>query len=312
MEQHGRREHPQQPQRRRKRRRATPLGIVLGVVKWIFITLWTVLLVGVCTALIGLHFFKEYIDTVVTPSVAVRAEDYTMNLSSFIYYQDKETGTWKEFQNVHGEQNRILVSFDKMSDYLWQAAVSIEDERFFQHEGVDWKRTAGAVLELVAGDGSYGGSTLTQQVLKNMTKDNAPYVNRKVREIFRALEFEKNYSKEYILELYLNTIYLGQTCYGVQTAAQFYFGKDAKDLSLAESACLIAITNNPSIFGPLYDITYTREDGTKVTPREMNKERQEVILNKMAEVINPETGVPFITEAQRDAAKAEVDRKSVV
>ena len=104
MEQHGRREHPQQPQRRRKRRRATPLGIVLGVVKWIFITLWTVLLVGVCTALIGLHFFKEYIDTVVTPSVAVRAEDYTMNLSSFIYYQDKETGTWKEFQNVHGEQ----------------------------------------------------------------------------------------------------------------------------------------------------------------------------------------------------------------
>ena len=116
LEQHGRREHPQQPQRRRKRRRPTALGVVLGVVKWIFITLWTVLLVGVCTALIGLHFFKEYIDTVVTPSVAVRAEDYTMNLSSFIYYQDKETGAWKEFQNVHGEQNRILVSFDKMSD----------------------------------------------------------------------------------------------------------------------------------------------------------------------------------------------------
>lgn len=308
LEQHGRREHPQQPQRRRKRRRPTALGVVLGVVKWTFITLWTVLIVGVCTALIGLHFFKEYIDTVVTPNVAVRAEDYTMNLSSFIYYQDKETGAWKEFQNVHGEQNRILVDFDEMSPYLWQAAVAVEDKRFFQHEGVDWRRTLGAVKDLIIGDGSYGGSTITQQVLKNMTKDNAPYVNRKVREIFRALEFEKNYSKEYILELYLNTIYLGQTCYGVQTAAQFYFGKDAKDLSLAESACLIAITNNPSIYGPLYDITYTREDGTKVTPREKNKERQEMILDLMAadDIINPETGLPYITKAQAEAAKAEI------
>lgn len=310
LEQHGRREQPQPPQRRRKRRRSTPLGVALGVVKWIFITLWTVLIVGVCTALIGLHFFKEYIDTVVTPNVAVRAEDYTMKLSSFIYYQDKETGAWKEFQSVHGAENRILVEFKDMSPYLWQAAVAIEDHRFFQHEGVDWRRTLGAVKELITGDGSYGGSTLTQQVLKNMTHDNKPYVNRKVREIFRALEFEKNYTKEFILEQYLNDIYLGQGCYGVQTAAQFYFGKDAKDLDLAESACLIAITNNPSIYGPLYDVTYTREDGSKVTPREKNKERQETILDRMAneDVINPQTGLPYITKAQAEAAKAEVLR----
>ncbi|MCI8842209.1 MAG: transglycosylase, partial [Oscillibacter sp.] len=308
MEQHGRREPPQQPQRRRKRRRPTALGVVLGVVKWTFITLWTVLIVGVCTALIGLHFFKEYIDTVVTPNVAVRAEDYTMNLSSFIYYQDEETGNWKELKSIHGEENRILVEFKDMSPYLWQAAVAIEDHRFFQHEGVDWWRTLGAVKDLILGDGSYGGSTITQQVLKNMTNDNMPYVNRKVREIFRALEFEKNYSKQFILEQYLNDIYLGQGCHGVQTAAQFYFGKDAKDLDLAESACLIAITNNPSIYGPLYDITYTREDGSTVTPREKNKERQETILDRMAneEVINPETGLPYITKAQAEAAKAEV------
>nr|WP_325233038.1 transglycosylase domain-containing protein [uncultured Oscillibacter sp.] len=310
LEQHGRREQPspQQPQRRRKSRKPSPVRIALGVVKWIFITLWTVLLIGVCTALVGLHFFKEYIDTVVTPNVAVRAEDYTMKLSSFIYYQDKETGSWKELQSVHGAENRILVEFKDMSPYLWQAAVSIEDERFFKHQGVDWKRTLGAVKELITGDGSYGGSTITQQVLKNMTKDNKPYVNRKVREIFRALEFEKNYGKEYILEQYLNDIYLGQGCYGVQTAAQFYFGKDAKDLSLAESACIIAITNNPSLYGPLYDVTYTREDGTKVTPRELNKNRQETILNKMCDenVINPETGLPYITKAQAEAAKAEV------
>ena len=256
----------------------------------------------------GLHFFKEYIDTVVTPNVEVRAEDYTMNLSSFIYYQDKESGQWKEFQNIHGDENRILVEFKDMSKYLWQAAVAVEDKRFFQHEGVDWIRTLYAVKELAVGDGSQGGSTITQQVLKNMTDDDRPYVNRKVREIFRALEFEKNYTKNYILEQYLNDIYLGQGCYGVQTAAQFYFGKDAKDLNLAESACIIAITNNPSLYGPLYDVTYTRKDGTKITPRELNKERQEMILDTMAkeDVINPETGVSYITKEQAEAAKAEV------
>ena len=308
MEQHGRRETaPARPQRRRKPKRS-PLGYVLGVFKWTFFTLWTILLIGACSALIGLHFFKEYIENVVNPAVEVRAEDYTMNLSSFIYYQDKETGAWKEWQTIHGEENRILVDFDEMSDYLWQAAVAVEDKRFFTHEGVDWRRTLGAVKELAVGDGSYGGSTITQQVLKNMTEDNKPYVNRKVREIFRALEFEKNYKKEYILELYLNTIYLGKGCCGVQTAAQFYFGKDAKDLDLAESACIIAITNNPSLYGPMYDITYTREDGTKVTPRELNKKRQEMILDLMADenIINPNTGLPYITKTQAEAAKAEV------
>ena len=309
MEQHGRREAASpRPQARRRRPRHTALGVVRGIIKWFFITLWTVLLVGICTALVGLHFFKEYIDTVVTPNVEVRAEDYTMNLSSFIYYQDKESGQWKEFQNIHGDENRILVEFKDMSKYLWQAAVAVEDKRFFQHEGVDWIRTLYAVKELAVGDGSQGGSTITQQVLKNMTDDDRPYVNRKVREIFRALEFEKNYTKNYILEQYLNDIYLGQGCYGVQTAAQFYFGKDAKDLDLAESACIIAITNNPSLYGPLYDVTYTREDGTKITPRELNKERQEMILDTMAkeDVINPETGVSYITKEQAEAAKAEV------
>jgi len=276
--------------------------------KGILFTLWTLLLIGVCTALVGLHFFKEYIDNVVTPAVEVRAEDYTMSLSSFIYYQDKESGQWKEFQSVHGPVNRILVDFEEMSDYLWQAAVAIEDQRFFTHQGVDWKRTLGAVKELVVGDGSYGGSTITQQVLKNMTEDNQPYVNRKVREIFRALEFEKNYTKDYILELYLNTIFLGKGCYGVQTAAQFYFGKDAKDLDLAESASLIAITNNPSMYGPMSTITVVQKDGTKASPRELNKERQELILDKMCseDVINPETGLPYITKEQAEAAKAEV------
>ena len=93
-----------------------------------------------------------------------------------------------------------------------------------------------------------------------MTGDDGNTINRKVREIFRALEFEKNYTKQEILEMYLNTIYLGQGCYGVQTASEFYFGKDVSELDPAECACLIAITNNPSLYGPMSTITITRED----------------------------------------------------
>ena len=115
-----------------------------------------------------------------------------------------------------------------------------------------------------------------------MTGDDAGTVNRKIREIFRALKFEENNTKEEILTMYLNTIYLGKGCYGVKTAAEYYFGKDVSELSLAECASLIAITNNPSLYGPMYDITYTREDGTKITPRELNKQRQENILTKMS------------------------------
>ena len=113
MEQHGRREQQPPPQRpsRRGRRKRTPVSYALGALKGIFLTLWTILLIGVGAGLIGLHFFKEYIDTVITPSVEVRAEDYTMKLSSFVYYQDKETGNWKEWQSVHGTENRVLVDF---------------------------------------------------------------------------------------------------------------------------------------------------------------------------------------------------------
>ena len=189
----------------------------------------------------------------------MNADDYTMNLSSIIYYQDKESGEWVEYQTVYGDENRIWVDFDQMPAALWQAAVAIEDHRFFEHEGVDWKRTLGATVNFFTqSQDTFGGSTLTQQVLKNMTQDNGNTVNRKVREIFRALEFEKNYTKEEILEYYLNTIYLGQGCYGVQTAAEFYFGKDVSELDVAECASLIAITNNPSIYGPMSTITFNR------------------------------------------------------
>ena len=119
-------------------------------------------------------------------------------------------------------------------------------------------------------------------MLKNMTGENQNTINRKVKEIFRALEFDKTYSKEQIMEWYLNYIYLGDNCYGVATAAQNYFGKELDELSLAECASLISITNNPSKYGPNSNLRVTDPDtGAVKTARDFNKERQELVLWKM-------------------------------
>ena len=228
--------HPQGADHSRKRRKVRPGHVAGGVV----MTVFTLVLIGVCTTLMLLGIFMRYVNTSLLPTLEVRAEDYTMSQSSVVYYQDKESGQWVEFQKVHGQENRVLIDIDDMSPYLWQAAVSIEDERFFSHHGVDWKRTLGAtLLTLTGSNDSYGGSTITQQMLKNMTGENQNTINRKVKEIFRALEFEKNNTKSQILELYLNMIYLGSGCGGVETAAEYYFGKSAKDLTAAESASRI-------------------------------------------------------------------------
>lgn len=310
---HGRREQtPRQPDRRpegrSRKRRASAGQIVLSTVGRVLFTLFTLVLIGVCTAGIFAYIFMQYIETSVAPNLAVSMEDYDLDLSSFIYYQDQETGEWVEYQTIHGVENRILVEFKDIPDAMWQAAVAIEDQRFFQHHGVDWKRTIAAVLTFFTGDDTFGASTITQQVLRNMTEDKEVTVNRKIREIFRALQFEQNNTKDQILERYLNTIYLGCGCYGVQSAAQFYFGKDVSELSVAECASIISITNNPGLFGPMSTITITRKDGSTITPRQANKNRQEDVLNKMAdpEVINPKTGLPYLTEEECARAKAEV------
>ena len=298
---HGKREPAREevsrkPKKQKRTKRRWFGKFLLGI--------FTLMVIGVCTVVLLAGIFMTYVETTLTPTLQVRAEDYTMNLSSHIYYQDKSTGQWVEYQTLYGTENRIWVDIEDMPDELWQAVVAIEDERFFQHQGVDWKRTAGATVNMFVGmRNTFGGSTITQQLLKNMTGDNDGTVNRKVREIFRALEFEKNYSKEQILELYLNTIYLGKGCYGVQTAANYYFGKDVSELSAAECACLIAITNNPYQYSPMSTLVITRDDGTKVTARELNKNRQENILWKM---YDPETGLCYLDEKQYEAAKKEV------
>ncbi len=136
-----------------------------------------------------------------------------------------------------------------MSPYLRFAFIATEDQRFEKHSGVDWIRTIGVIVK--PSNRSQGGSTITQQLIKNLTDENDVTIVRKFNEILSALNLERNYNKDEIIEAYLNTIYLSEGCYGVKTASEKYFGKDVSDLNIAECACLAAITQYPYKYDPL-------------------------------------------------------------
>lgn len=245
-----------QPSRKRRSGGAGRVFAVIGKV------LGTLVLVGVITCAILACFAAVYIKTVIMPDAGLDLKSFDTKLSSTIYYTDKTTGQPVELQTLHGDENRVWVSFDEIPDYLKEATVAIEDKRFYSHHGVDWLRTAKGVLSMFTGGDIQGGSTITQQLIKNMTKDNEVTVRRKIQEIFRALEVDKNYSKDLILEYYLNYIFLGHKCSGVATGAMYYFNKDVSELDLAECAVLISITNNPSMYDPF---TYPENSQMRAT-----------------------------------------------
>ncbi|WP_027622209.1 transglycosylase domain-containing protein [Acetivibrio clariflavus] len=191
----------------------------------------------------------------------------------------------KEICALQGIENREMVDFSDIPRYLRDAFVAIEDKRFYQHSGVDFKRFASAVINFILPGGeSHGGSTITQQVVKNVTGETRRSIKRKVQEAWRAILLERNLTKDQILEIYMNLIYMGENCYGVQSAAKTYFGKDVKDLTLAECASLAGITNLPAKYNP-----FTAKG------RENNIKRQRIILNEMLEL-------NFITQQEYDEA----------
>ena len=228
----------------------------------------TILLIGILTALLFLCIFAFYIKTCIIPATKLDLSDYALNQTSTIYYEDSK-GNWKELTTLHGLENRIWVDYDRIPQYMEKALISIEDKRFYRHNGVDWYRTAGAFVNMFVGmKNTFGGSTITQQLIKNLTQQDDITVQRKLLEIFQALEFEKDHDKKEIIEWYLNAVYFGEGCYGVQTAAQTYFGKDVSELSLAECAAIVGITNLPTYYDPFYSV-------------ENNKARQENVLQCM-------------------------------
>ncbi len=252
---------------------------------WIGKIFGTLVLVGFLTLLIFACIFAMYIKNDLTEQVDFSVEGFELDQTSVIYYQDRATGQWKELRRLYENENRVWVGLEDIPLNLRNACIAIEDRKFEDHQGVDWLRTIRASLNMFTGERIYGASTITQQLIKNLTHDDEVTVRRKLLEIFRALEFEKQYSKDDILEWYLNIIPLGQRCYGVQAASLVYFGKNVEDLSLAECASLIGITNNPSMYDP-----YLNE--------EANKSRQVDILYTML-------NQGYISESQYDQAKNE-------
>ena len=175
------------------------------------------------------------------PSLDLQKLDY----SSIIYVQN-EDGEFEEYLSLHSSENRVWVNFADIPQAMKDAIVAIEDKRFREHNGVDWTTTFGAVFKLFTGQDGGGGSTITQQLVKNITGKNEVSLLRKVREIFMALKLEDEYSKDEILEAYLNIVSFGSGCNGVQAAAQLYFGKDISQCDIAECAAIAGITQNKS------------------------------------------------------------------
>ena len=227
-----------------------------------------ILILGLFTAI--------YISTSVEKEIDSEIfEIINTNTSSTIYYfnnqetRSKDSATELFGSDIYGGYRNIPLEYNKIPKNLINAFVAIEDKRFFEHEGVDWKRTVGATANyFLKFRNEFGGSTITQQLIKNVTGEDDYSLKRKLQEIFWAADLESKMSKEDILCSYLNIINLSNGCYGVGAAAKYYFSKEVSELSLGECVAIAAITNNPSY----YDLKNNPEN---------NKKRRKLILDEM-------------------------------
>lgn len=244
--------------KRKKRRNGRKLLRLFSV--FVLAVILSVLLAGTLICL-----FTDPIDTSLL----------NVKMTSTIYYEDKN-GEKNVIQNLYSGENRTWADFEKIPLNMKNAFVAIEDERFYSHPGFDIKRLTGAGLNTFLrifnrNRSVYGGSTITQQLVKNLTQEDDRSIIRKVKEIYRAIRLEKDLTKNEILELYLNSIYLSQNCNGVGAASRVYFDKDLSELNLAECASIAGITQYPSRYDPYLN-------------PEANKEKQLTVLAKMLEL----------------------------
>ena len=208
--------------------------------------------IGALGALVGIA--KGYVDT--APELDLAALD-SQAQTSFIY-----DCNGKLITEYKGTENRVMVRLDAIPRVLRNAFIAVEDARFYSHTGVDLKRIVGAFVSNLSASGTQGGSTITQQLIKNTLLSPEVSYKRKIQEAWLSLQLEMKYTKDQILESYLNTIYLGENYYGVQVAAEGYFGKSLGELTLRECAMLAGTTNNPYYYNPRRNF-YSRTDGEK-------------------------------------------------
>ncbi len=217
---------------------------------------------------------KAYMET--APSLDLTAIDEQAQ-TSFIY-----DASGNKITDYKGTENRIMVSIDTMPVMLRNAFVAVEDARFYTHNGIDVKRIVGAFISNFITGGQQGGSTITQQLIKNTLLSSEQSYKRKIQEAYLAMQLETQYTKNEILESYLNTIYLGEDYYGVKVAAYNYFGKDnLNDLTLRECARLAGMTRNPYYYNPRRNY-YTRQSDT-TDYRKITNDRTDYVLRCMYE-----------------------------
>ena len=219
-----------------------------------FIVLATIGLILLFIMLLSLWMYAKILGP---PPIAVS--------ESTLYYSDDG----QIIGETNSGQKRYWVPIESISPYLIQATVAVEDRQFFSHNGFDMKRIGGALLaDIKAGAKVQGASTITQQYARNLFLDHDKTWKRKWNEALYTIRLEMNYSKDEILEGYLNTIYFGHGAYGVEAASHYYFGKNAKDLTLPEASMLAGIPKGPSSYSPIVNL-------------EKAKARQKVVLTSM-------------------------------
>ena len=197
------------------------------------------------------------------------------------FYDNENTVIYTTASTEH----RLPVKLDKIPKHVQAAFVSIEDNRFYEHSGIDYRGTFRALVSNIMGQEVQGGSTITQQLAKNAFLTQERTLSRKVKEAFLARQLENKYTKDEILNMYLNQIYFGEGAYGVESASLKYFGKHVQDISLAEAAALAAIPKSPNYYDPMEN------------PK-ANKERRDIVLDQMVKY-------GHITQADAQKAKAE-------
>lgn len=256
----------------------------------------TVVLILVVCGFVCAGVLADYLETDILPTASLVLEDYELDSPSYVYSVNNN-GEIEILQELYASTEWKKAEYEDIPEALINAAVAIEDKRFYEHQGVDWVTTLKAFANMFFGSNTVGGSSITQQLIKNKTGEDSVTVQRKVLEFFRAALVEKNYDKSVIIEEYLNCIYLGQGCRGVKSAAESYFGKELQMLTVAECASLISITNNPSLFDPYYTEEFTYA-GEVMNGAQRNRHRQMLVLGEML-------GQGYITQEEYDAAVAQ-------
>ncbi len=269
--------------RPRHKERPFPLAVLFCTLKILAVI---VVMSGCAVFGLMLGIAKAYIDT--TPELDVSRLTRS-NRTSYIYDNNGELIT-----TFAGMEYRDWVAIEDIPDMLKNALISVEDVRFYRHGGLDFKRLVSAVVNTLRNTDTHGGSTLTQQLIKNKILSNVRSYKRKIQEAYLAVELENTVEKDDILEAYMNDVYLGESNYGMKAAANDYFGKELSELSIRECAMLAGLVQQPSYTNPRAN-TYERfyEDGTNKMDR--TNSRTDTVIWAMY-------NAGFISSAQRDGA----------